>query len=649
MQATTEPLRFLPLRSDLRAPRWWAVNVLIVLAVVAFSRLGAVFTVADGDVSPVWPVAGVATALLVLFGLRRSLVVMTGFALASVMITARAGDATSAPLTVALVAVATGIGTGGATALAAGYLVRGGFRADLGRIVDVWRLLVAALIVAVASAVVGIPTLAASGALVDDGVVRSAWFWTVGDFTGVLLAAPAVFTLAVRPAPGAPDGVRTAAWTLVGAVVLVVTVSLAYFGDLAWAQIAAFAVAVALAVRGGPRGAALAIVAQFSVVFPASTCCASPFGGDTAFEVIVIGQAVIVVLGVGLLLLAAASCGASAFHGLPEGGRTAAIVALVGAAMAGGVHIVSHEALEHRTVDVDDLIFVAGLFAVLLLLPLVRSHWRILRDVTGDDHPLTLRTAGVLLLGGLAFGGAEMSILQAAEEIGTGPALAIGHITPVLLIVAGAVATRRMPKGTPAVAAAAATIGILFASGVIPWGGEALGPVLLGLLGAVCTAVFLACLAWGRRTVGPVLSLYGAFLGALGIAAVVALPAGGISPEIWKPGVIGGVLFFSVGSLVIPNIMYSWSIRQIGPARVSTFQTLTPFAGLVAAWLVFDESVEWTALIGFVLVVGSVVLLEREHVAHEDVPGMVEEMSLELLEPAVATARPDASARVSPP
>lgn len=650
MQADTEPLRFLPRRSELRAPRWWAVNVLIVLAVVTFSRLGTVFTVADGDVSPVWPVAGVALALLVIFGLQRSLVVVAGFALASVMITARAGDATSAPLTVALVAVVTGIGTGGATALAAGYLVRRGFRADLGRIIDVWHLLVAGFIVAVASAVVGIPTLAASGALAADGVVRSTWFWMTGDLTGVILAAPAVLTLAVRPAAGARHGVRTTVELLVGVAVLTVTVAFAYFDDQAWAQIAAFALSVALAVRAGPRGAALAIVAQFSVLFPAATCCQSPFGGDTEFEIVVVGQAVTVVLGLGLMLAAAASCGAAAFQGLPDNGRTPAIVALIGAAMSGSVHIVSHEALEHRTVGVDDLIFVAGLFAVALLAPLVRTHWRHLRDLNGGGRPVNLRTAGLLLLGGLAFGTAEMTVLEAAEEIGTGPALAIGHITPVLLVVAGAVVTRRLPKGTPAVAAVAATIGILLAGGIIPWGGEALKPVLLGLTGAVCTAVFLACLASGRRTVGPVVALYGAFVGALGVTAIVALPAGGISPDIWEPGVIGSVLFFSVGSLLLPNIMYSWSIRQIGAARVSTLQTLTPFFGLVAAWLVFAEGVEWSALVGFVLVIGSVVLLEREHVAHEDVPGLAEEMSLDLLKPTpVPTEEPPPDLPPDPP
>jgi diguanylate cyclase (GGDEF)-like protein len=147
------------------------------------------FAFRNESVSAIWGPTGLALAATLIGGYRMWPAIAIGAFAANVT--------TAAP-----VLAAAGIATGNTLeALVGAVLLRrfADFRLDLGRVKDVFALLVyGAGISTMVSATIGVACLAAAG-LVDGGELLPTWrVWWLGDAAGDLIVAPALLVLATR-------------------------------------------------------------------------------------------------------------------------------------------------------------------------------------------------------------------------------------------------------------------------------------------------------------------------------------------------------------------------------------------------------------------------------------------------------------------
>jgi signal transduction histidine kinase len=164
------------------------VRVLLELVVVAAlywagARLGLRLAFSNRNVTAVWPPTGVAVAALFLLGARVWPGVFAGALLANIT--------NAAPLD-----TSAGIALGNTLApLLAAYLLRRlSFRATLDRVVDVVGIVAVGLVGMLVSATLGSTVLLLTGEL--GGSYGSVWtVWWIGDAMGVIVFAPALFTL----------------------------------------------------------------------------------------------------------------------------------------------------------------------------------------------------------------------------------------------------------------------------------------------------------------------------------------------------------------------------------------------------------------------------------------------------------------------
>jgi len=162
----------------------YPLQLLLAFAVYfATGRLGLAVPFTSANVSPVWPAAGVAVALVLLWGVRIAPAIVFAAFLVNFL--------SAIP---ALAAVGMGIGNA-SSAIAAAYLLRhlSGFQVPLSRLRDVLRLVMFGAVLATnIAAFVGVSALTLSHTRAWSGYA-SAWrIWWLCDAMGVVIAAPLV-------------------------------------------------------------------------------------------------------------------------------------------------------------------------------------------------------------------------------------------------------------------------------------------------------------------------------------------------------------------------------------------------------------------------------------------------------------------------
>jgi len=239
----------------------WPVRAaLIFAAYFIVAKLGLRFATIGESISPVWPPTGLAMATLILFGWRYWPAILAGAFLANAT--------TNIPL---LAAAAIACGNAG-EALVGAYLMRGRVKLDEpGAVRNL--VLMAAPGGALVSAATGVASLAATGALGSTGGFLPAFgLWWGGDVVGALTVVPLILTW-VAPSPGFTG--RRTQLEVVALIVGCVFLSFLLLGRLfshtflppSSYPYLLFPLVIAAAVRGGPRGAALAtlVVALIAV------------------------------------------------------------------------------------------------------------------------------------------------------------------------------------------------------------------------------------------------------------------------------------------------------------------------------------------------------------------------------------------------
>ena len=267
------------------------------VALLYFVAAGAGMLVAlpPGFISAVWMPAGIALAAVLLYG---------PWVLPGVFLGSFAANALM-PAGHPPVAVIAGIATGAALQawLGAWLVSRGGFRPQLDRVADVYRLFtLGGLLACTLNALVGTSLLTLVG-LGAPTTFFGAWFtWWLGDTLGVLVAAPLCLTLlSPRPRPAEANPLEYAAWLAVTALVCLVVFSSAVALPFVLVPLLVWA-----ALRFGARETAggLAVVALLAVV--ETTRGGGPFVRASVTESLLSLDAFLAAMAVPTLVLVAA-------------------------------------------------------------------------------------------------------------------------------------------------------------------------------------------------------------------------------------------------------------------------------------------------------------------------------------------------------
>ena len=153
------------------------------------ARLSLSLALIDDVVTPLWPPTGIALVALLMLGYR----VWPGVALGAFLV--NLGTVPS-PLAAATIAAGNTL----APLIAAGLLKAAGFRGELDRMRDVLALvLLGGLGAMTVSATFGANTLVRFGEVTPGAFVPTWLVWWVGDATGVLIFAPLLLSVRIRP------------------------------------------------------------------------------------------------------------------------------------------------------------------------------------------------------------------------------------------------------------------------------------------------------------------------------------------------------------------------------------------------------------------------------------------------------------------
>ena len=81
---------------------------------------------------------------------------------------------------------------------------------------------------------------------------------------------------------------------------------------------------------------------------------------------------------------------------------------------------------------------------------------------------------------------------------------------------------------------------------------------------------------------------------------------GSLYPEDWI-----GIVYLGFFGTVLGFFWYYEGIRTIGPSRASVFINFVPVSGVFFGWFILDETINFSLLIGAVLVIAGVYLTNR--------------------------------------
>lgn len=255
-------------------PPWRIAAGTILLGVAYFlaARLGLALAFAQAQVSPVWPPTGLALAALIRFGPHWWPGIFFGAFAANLL-------AAAPPLAAAGVAAGNTL-----EALAGAWLLRryGGFHDGFERLRNVWRFIAfAALLAPVISAAVGVVSLGLGGVMPWDDFARNWGTWWLGDALGALIVAPVLLTWSRRPSTAFRPAVLMEALALGASTVAVSW--FAFSGGVGF-RFLVFPPLIWAALRFGPRGATLAMLATVSIAVWHTVHLVVPFASESVSE-----------------------------------------------------------------------------------------------------------------------------------------------------------------------------------------------------------------------------------------------------------------------------------------------------------------------------------------------------------------------------
>ncbi len=256
----------------------------------------------------------------------------------------------------------------------------------------------------------------------------------------------------------------------------------------------------------------------------------------------------------------------------------------IGAAFAKGLFEVSGTA---------GVVFIRTLVGAVLFTAIWRPRWR----------GYSRRVYIFMGLYGIVIAANMLLFYAAISRIPLGVAVAIAFAGPLVVAVLGS----RKPMDLVWVALAA--VGIILLS---PLTNEALDG--LGVLLAIITAVMWALYIFFTKRVSTMLEGHTALAMSMCVAALVALPFGGIGAAkvLADPGLIVLGLLVALLSSAIPFALDFTAMKHLTPRVYGLLASVEPVAGAVIGFIVLHEALGVREVIGIGLVTVAAIATTRE-------------------------------------
>lgn len=240
----------------------------------------------------------------------------------------------------------------------------------------------------------------------------------------------------------------------------------------------------------------------------------------------------------------------------------------------------------------------------------------IVAGVRRSNQRLTRRQSGLLAWAGLALAAHFATWIGSLEYTTVAISTLVVTTTPIFTALYDAVARKRRLSRASLMAFAAGGLGLVmvlaFDRTVAPAPGREVLGVGLALCGSLAIATYLilvreVCAEVGTRAI--VTRTYGWAAIALVFAAFVAhqpLPAFGAHAA-WA-----GILAMALISQLLGHTALNAALNWFSPSAISFTTLLEPVIAAVLAFAIFHESMAWLAVLGAVLVLGSIGVFLRE-------------------------------------
>ena len=229
-------------------------------------------------------------------------------------------------------------------------------------------------------------------------------------------------------------------------------------------------------------------------------------------------------------------------------------------------------------------------------------------------HAITLRHwASFALVGALNSAIPFVLFAWGAERAPAGVGAIANSMTVLFAALVGFAAFGERIGLLRAIALLAGFAGVVVLASGRTAGGHLALPVLAGVAGALCYGIAVNLTRQRLADVPPV----AAVAGTLGSSTLMVLPLAAASwpamtipPASWLAAGVLGVLCTGIAF-----VLYFRLIQRVGAARAATSTYLVPIFGIAWAWLLLGERPTTAMIASAALIVGSVILSQREAAA----------------------------------
>jgi len=276
-------------------------------------------------------------------------------------------------------------------------------------------------------------------------------------------------------------------------------------------------------------------------------------------------------------------------------------------ALISGVLAVSTGAIFAKLAEAPALVIAAyrvGL-ASLILAPI--AWWQARDELLGlekKDYMLALLSGFFLALhfstwiSSLSY----TSVANSVVLVNTNP-LWVGILTPVI-------SKDRLTLMTKIGIVISVIGGAIIGAGDFATGGQALWGDFLALLGSICAAVYLLL----GRNLRRKLSLIAYVIICYGSAAIilwVLVIALGLQVVGFSSGTYAAFAGMALISQIIGHTSYNWALKWFSASLIAVSLLGEPIGATILAYIIFDETLTWTKLVGGSLILAAIYLAAR--------------------------------------
>ena len=276
-------------------------------------------------------------------------------------------------------------------------------------------------------------------------------------------------------------------------------------------------------------------------------------------------------------------------------------------ALISGVLAVSTGAIFAKLAEAPALVIAAyrvGL-ASLILAPI--AWWQARDELLGlekKDYMLALLSGFFLALhfstwiSSLSY----TSVANSVVLVNTNP-LWVGILTPVI-------SKDRLTLMTKIGIVISVIGGAIIGAGDFATGGQALWGDFLALLGSICAAVYLLLGRNLRRKLSLIVYVIICY-GSAAIILWVLVIALGLQVVGFSSGTYAAFAGMALISQIIGHTSYNWALKWFSASFIAVSLLGEPIGATILAYIIFDETLTWTKLVGGSLILAAIYLAAR--------------------------------------